>query len=412
MLMTAKLKFAKDAKANLNKEGVLTCDICISRYGIFDYKGSSLGLDDAERRDKMYKIYRAPDVVMDKASVASFAGLTITNDHPPESITTDNAHKYQVGLTGNDILRDGEFLVVRGCKITDEKTINDIIEGKVEVSCGHYNKTTMEAGITDDGDEYDGKQEHIFGNHLSLVPQGRAGSQCRILLDKMDNGAELWTFADADDIKPDNPKGGGVNKPRNPVPKKGNKTMNTRTLDIGGVSVTIANDGADSVQSAVNTMKATHTTALDALKTEHQTALDSAAETHKTELQKAKDERDALKKLTEPAVLDAAVEIRTDIMKVADAMDMTLATDGCDNAALMGQIIDKHYDEKDHSKGWSLDRKVGAFQAIAGNVIKDAGDGLRAKGSGGGNAYQIALDAGDKGLYTGGVGGADKGEDK
>ena len=76
------------------------------------------------------------------------------------------------------------------CKviITDKKAIDKIKEMKkqgknIELSCG-YECDLVESKGHFDGQEYHGIQRNIKYNHLSIVDEGRAGSEVALKLDK------------------------------------------------------------------------------------------------------------------------------------------------------------------------------------------------------------------------------------
>lgn len=151
-------------------EGYLICrDVPINRTGVQDYLAGELGLDgDPER---VVKVYRLPEDVFAPASLASFEGKDVTNSHPPEMLTVENQAAYSKGHLEN-VRRVGDNTVA-DLFIKDPMLVSQVESGAMrEVSCG-YN-CNFEPYL----DGY--KQTRIRGNHLAIVPRGRAGGSVSI----------------------------------------------------------------------------------------------------------------------------------------------------------------------------------------------------------------------------------------
>ena len=154
-------------------EGFLICrNVPIARTGEQDYTGDEVG---APGKD-IVKVYRPPEEVFSAAAVASFEGKPFTNDHPPVLLTPENATQYTVGHVQNVRRGTGEFAdyLVADIHIHDAATINEIQNGKREISCGY------ECEYTDNGDGTL-TQSNIRGNHVALVAEGRAGAKAAIM---------------------------------------------------------------------------------------------------------------------------------------------------------------------------------------------------------------------------------------
>ena len=154
-------------------EGFLICrNVPIARTGEQDYTGDEVG---APGKD-IVKVYRPPEEVFSAAAVASFEGKPFTNDHPPVLLTPDNATQYTVGHVQNVRRGTGDFAdyLVADIHIHDAATINEIQNGKREISCGY------ECEYTDNGDGTL-TQSNIRGNHVALVTEGRAGAKAAIM---------------------------------------------------------------------------------------------------------------------------------------------------------------------------------------------------------------------------------------
>jgi hypothetical protein len=163
------------------REGYLVADARAARIGIQEYSGREVDPDGSlGLRDKtVVRVLRPESEVFHKDAIASFSTIAVTNDHPPEAVTSDNWRKYGVGETGDEILRDGKFMRVP-LAIRDAAAIRAFEGGKQELSCGYTCDVDPTGGTTDDGLQYDAVQRNIRGNHVALVARGRAGPEVRI----------------------------------------------------------------------------------------------------------------------------------------------------------------------------------------------------------------------------------------
>ena len=151
-------------------EGFLICkNVPIARTGMQEYTARDLMLDgDPER---MIKVNRYETDVFEPAALASFEGKPVTDGHPPEEVEPANFASYAKGHIQR-VRREGDFMVA-DLYINDLILINDVRNGiKREVSCGYICEYTA------DGDGY--KQSKIRGNHVAVVPRGRAGHEVAI----------------------------------------------------------------------------------------------------------------------------------------------------------------------------------------------------------------------------------------
>lgn len=151
-------------------EGYLICrDVPIARTGEMTYQASELGLDGP---DRLVTVYRDPADVFHPDALSSFEGKDITAGHPAESVGPANHSAYSRGHIQN-VRRAGEF-VIADLLVKDASLISDIKNGVVrEVSCGYNCVYTP----LPDG-RY--RQTEIRGNHVAVVPRGRAGHEVAI----------------------------------------------------------------------------------------------------------------------------------------------------------------------------------------------------------------------------------------
>jgi hypothetical protein len=164
-------------KYELTPEGYLRAWATIARTGVQMYTDA----DGSIRRE-----YRPENEVASPESLASFAGKAITLEHPPVLLDSANTKDYQVGFSGTEVVYDNGF-VRAVMTITDKDAIERIMRGDAkEVSAGYRVNYDATPGVTDSGENYDGIQTEISGNHIAVVRRGRAGPQVKLHLDRLD----------------------------------------------------------------------------------------------------------------------------------------------------------------------------------------------------------------------------------
>ena len=151
-------------------EGYLICyDVPINRTGTQAYTAGELGLSGDPERP--VTVYRLEEDVFAPAAMASFEGKDVTRGHPAEMLNAENQAGYSKGHLEN-VRRDRENTLA-DLIIKDPSLVSDVENGVLrEVSCG-YN-----CQFEPYRDGY--KQTHIIGNHVAVVPRGRAGRDVAI----------------------------------------------------------------------------------------------------------------------------------------------------------------------------------------------------------------------------------------
>jgi hypothetical protein len=164
-------------KYEVTPEGYLRAWATIARTGVQHYTDA----DGSIRRE-----YRPETEVASPESLASFAGKAITLEHPPVLLDSANTKDYQIGFSGTEVVYDNGF-VRAVMTITDQEAIERIMRGDAkEVSAGYRVNYEATPGVTDSGENYDGIQTEISGNHIAVVRRGRAGPQVKLHLDRLD----------------------------------------------------------------------------------------------------------------------------------------------------------------------------------------------------------------------------------
>lgn len=151
-------------------EGYLVCvDSVLARTGKQTYTRGEVFGDSCEDADREIEVDRTPEEVFSEKTLASFENKPLTDEHPDEDVTVSNHNSYSIGFV-RDIKRgktsDGEDVMLGTLVVTDSNAIEEIENGKTDLSCGY------ECDIEDDGNP---SQRNIRGNHVALCQQGRAG---------------------------------------------------------------------------------------------------------------------------------------------------------------------------------------------------------------------------------------------
>jgi len=169
-----------DGQFQLTSKGFLVANARISRDGIYDYWGPEIGINE----DRIVKVYRSTDEVFNRDSMSSFARVPVTLGHPPVLMTADNWKKYAVGEVdsqnlGRVTVESGEYFNVP-LIVKASDAIEAVKKGEKELSCGYDCQIEIGEGIAPCGTQYDARQRQIIGDHVAIVPRGRAGAQACI----------------------------------------------------------------------------------------------------------------------------------------------------------------------------------------------------------------------------------------
>ena len=151
-------------------EGYLLClNVPVARTGTQEYLPEELGLPAGNGPPGLIPVIRPEEEVFSKETIASFEGMPVTNDHPPDGVDIGNIKALQKGHAHNVRRGSGEErdLLLADLIITDPVLIGLIMDGKREISCGYTYELCEENG------KY--IQRRIRGNHVAVVDAGRAG---------------------------------------------------------------------------------------------------------------------------------------------------------------------------------------------------------------------------------------------
>jgi len=159
-------------KVERTDEGYIRGNAIVTRTGVFQYRNE----DGSIRRE-----LRHPDDVFMADSLASMRMIPVTNGHPTELVTAQNAADLSVGHVGENIQVDGRH-VIAPLVVTHADGIGAIDGGREELSLGYTVDVVEEEGEYQ-GIPYTHRQRNVRYNHLALVDRARAGGAARLNMD-------------------------------------------------------------------------------------------------------------------------------------------------------------------------------------------------------------------------------------
>lgn len=153
-------------KVERRPDGTILADALLTRCGVFVYHQP----DGTERKE-----LRLREDVANPASLKTFEGRPVTNDHPPEMLDAKNAKDFAVGALVGQTFMDDDHLRGR-LSVYDADTIAQMEKGKIQTSVGYTCDLEEAPGTHPKYGKYDAIQRNIQANHLAIVDHGRAGS--------------------------------------------------------------------------------------------------------------------------------------------------------------------------------------------------------------------------------------------
>lgn len=278
----------------LTTGGFLVSDACIARTGIQHYHASELGMTG----DRLVPVYRPESSVKDAKALRGLSHAPVTLDHPPELVTSDNWEKYGVGEVSTEVEWVDNKLKIP-LLVKDAAAISAIQGGKRELSVGYTCNLKFEDGVTPEGERYEAVQEDIEYNHVAIVQEGRAGSECRIG-DSADNAGNRTNWAE-------------------PRPQQKESTMTFKAIVVGDQSVQVAVADADKAENQIKAMRDAHALAIADAK-DPVAALEKQVGELTAKLAEAESELKAAKEASSPAQMDAAIKDRFKLISDAKSV--------------------------------------------------------------------------------------------
>jgi len=170
-----RVAFDRASARNFDVDGRMHVTNCrITKANVCPYYGreipdsKALGLNP----NKVYMLYRHPEELAKAAP--TFRNLQLMALHT--KVTAEDAKKHITVGTVGDVSFDGTYLVADQLTVWDRLGI-DLVETEEarELSSSYHYRVEMTPGVSHDGVAYDGVMRDIKGNHVALVPEGRAG---------------------------------------------------------------------------------------------------------------------------------------------------------------------------------------------------------------------------------------------
>lgn len=304
------------------KEGFLSVVADFARIGIQEYYVGELPRESVPQdlRDDPYaivRLLRPEKEVFSDESMQSFSNKSVTDGHPPEDVDASNYKDFQVGFSGQQVVKNQDRLRVP-LVIQDVDVVKKVKGGKDQLSAGYSAKVIWSSGVHDSFGAYDAIQSDISGNHIAIVAKARGGKDVRI--------NDSWSDFD---------------KTNN---KKGSKQMAVKRK-IGGVTIEFSDQGAEAVDGLIQAHKDSEKDLVDA----KQLLKDSKAETEKlqgkldVEKKNQFTDKDIEKKVNERlAIIDKAralsPDVESDGKKLIDIRKDAITA------------VDKDFDLKDKSE--------------------------------------------------------------
>lgn len=285
-------------------DGYLVGEVDCARTGIQLYTGDEVGRPDMD----VVAVYRSEDEVFSRKSLQTYAGKPTTNDHPPVPVDASNWKEYAVGDIGEEVIRNGDRVRVP-IKLMDSKVIDQVLNGKREISMGYTTELVFEDGVTKDGQPYQAKQTNLNMNHLAIVQRGRAGHECRV-----GDSADKWGASPLT------------------IDKEETKVTDTlRNVIVDGLSVKTTDEGAQAIDKLTKEL----TKANDALEVAGKASTETII-AKDAELAKKDAEIDLLKeKQLSDADIDALVAKRSKLISDAKTLSKDTDFDGLSELEIM-----------------------------------------------------------------------------
>lgn len=156
-------------------DGSLLCKgVPIARTGLQVYGAEELPEVEPDE-DGEIVVTRSEAEVFRPETLASFEGMTFTITHPDEMVNPSNWQQHAHGHVQNVRRGEGEQsdLMLADIVVKTSDGIEAIYNDIDEISCG-YDAEYVQTG------RGRADQTSITGNHVALVPNGRAGKRCSI----------------------------------------------------------------------------------------------------------------------------------------------------------------------------------------------------------------------------------------
>lgn len=150
----------------------------LTKEQVVPYSGAQIdpngmfGLDPS----RVYNVYRPASEINKKSFIESLEIVPLLDEHPKGSFDGGNEKK-MMGCLFNIRWDAGQHALFGDLKVMDNELKRKIARGIKELSLGYGVSYVRKMGVFE-GKAYDFVQTNLMGDHVALVPEGRAGSDC------------------------------------------------------------------------------------------------------------------------------------------------------------------------------------------------------------------------------------------
>lgn len=163
----------------ITPDGRMNVEGCnISKANICPYYGREIPGSEALKLEpgRAYMLYR--DAAELQAAAPTYERIPLMMEHVASTAGQPNK-PFIVGAVSNIKYRH-PFLTA-DITVWDAEAINAIESGtQRELSCGYRYVVDMTAGISPEGEPYDGRMTRLVANHVALVEAGRVGPEAYV----------------------------------------------------------------------------------------------------------------------------------------------------------------------------------------------------------------------------------------
>lgn len=165
-------------KRTVTEDGYLIAPANLSKAdNIQRYTAGELGLTDRPP-NTVLRMLRERSAVFDDDAMRSFEHAPVTLNHPPKNVSAHDWRDFAVGHAYG-MKQKGDHMSGT-LRVNDHGAVKAIQAGKAEISLGYDFDFDDTPGALPTGEEYDGKQTNIRGNHVAIVDTARGGPTLRI----------------------------------------------------------------------------------------------------------------------------------------------------------------------------------------------------------------------------------------
>lgn len=175
-----------------DKDGRLHVDVSnLTREQVAPYYGREIpnGVENGLKPNELYHVYRPAEELKKPETIKSVIGIPIQFLHNRDT-PDEPAKETRVGSTGDSAKFEYPYLQ-NSLHVFDKEAIRSIQDGSMkELSLSYYYDPEFTKGEKD-GEHYDVIMRNIRGQHLALVPEGRAGAACCVQDENSIKGVDM-----------------------------------------------------------------------------------------------------------------------------------------------------------------------------------------------------------------------------